>query len=662
MDSFRHLFAPAAIGHLSIKNRIVMASMVTGYASLDGDVTERHLHYYRQRAAGGVGLIIVEASVVDNPVGRDGYGQIFIDHPKYISGLQRLTDVIKSYNCRAFIQLFHAGRQTLSKYTEGITPVAPSPIPCRIMKETPRELSSAEISQIIEKFVRSAEYAYRAEFDGVELHAAHGYLLNQFLSAATNRRTDEYGGPLENRTRMLIEICKEIKSRIPQLALSVRLNVDDFIQGGIKVSEAETIAVMLEECGVDIINCSAGIYESGLNSIEPASYEDGWRIYLAEAIKKKVKIPVMAGGMVRKPAMAEQIIADNKADFVFIGRSLLADSEWANKARLGKTEEIRPCIVCNNCISSHFKGHGINCSVNAVTGREALFNKSPSENFKDYHVVVVGGGPSGMQAATALRRFGIKVTLYEKSASLGGMLNWALIPPHKERIGELRDSFINELYKSGTRIITGQRFTAEEIGQNRPDFIIVATGSKARKPDIDGWDDEYCFLPDEIFKKPERIKDSRILVIGGGNTGCELADFLIQYNNQAIIVEENKTIAQNLERKNRRVLLERLHSGQVLLMTDSRVQKIQPGQVEVIREETKKLIEADYIIAAVGFEPDDELSKQLPLEIKPAVFTIGDAFQPSGIKEAVLQGEMIASSIIAQIRLNHQQERQQYSW
>lgn len=654
MENFKHLFSPAKIGNLVIKNRIVMASMVTSYASLDGEVTERHLNYYRARAAGGVGLIIVEASVIDDPVGRDGYGQIRIDHLKYISGLQRLTDIIKSYNCRAFIQLFHAGRQTISMLTEGTTPVAPSPLPCRIMKEIPRELSLAEVKEIVDKFVRGAEFAYRAGFDGVELHAAHGYLLNQFLSEQSNRRTDEYGGSLENRARILIEIVKKIKTRVPELVLSVRLNIDDFTQSGLKVSEAQAIAVMLEQNGVDIINCSAGIYESGLNSIEPASYEDGWRIYLAEAIKKKVAIPVIAGGMVRKPAMAEQIIADKKADFVFVGRSLLADSQWANKARKGNIQAIRPCIICNNCIGSHFKGFSVSCTVNPATGREAYFDGQHYDNLSRHHVIVVGGGPAGMQSAIALRRNGIAVTIYEKAAKLGGMLNWAMIPPHKERIGEFKEYLINQLNASGAKIILGKSFKAEDFFQSRTNYLVIATGSKARRPNIEGWDDEFCFLPDEIFKKPERIKNSRILIIGGGNTGCELADFLNQYNNQAIIVEEKETIALNLERKNRRVLLERLHNGQVILIKNSKVKRIEPGQVAISTNgEEEKLISADIIIAAVGYEPENNLLQQLPPEINPLVLTIGDASRPAGIKEAILQGEMLADSIIRQIQQNN---------
>ncbi|HNX28564.1 MAG TPA: NAD(P)/FAD-dependent oxidoreductase [Syntrophomonadaceae bacterium] len=663
MDNYVQLFSPGKIGRLKIKNRVVMAPMTTGYASLEGEVTERLLNYYRERAAGGAGVIIAEAAVIDDPIGREGFGQICIDHSKYISGLARLASIIKAYNCRAFIQLLHAGRQTTSTVTGGITPVAPSSLPCAIIKEMPRELSITEIRNIIEKFVKGAEYAYRAGFDGVELHAAHGYLLNQFLSAESNQRTDEFGGSLENRSRILVEICRGIKTQTPDLALSVRLNIDDFTQGGLDVSQAEEIAAMLEKSGVDIINCSAGVYESGLNCIEPSSYEDGWRIYLAEAIKKKVTIPVMAGGIVRKPAMAEKIIAENKADFVFIGRSLLADSQWVNKARSGNSQVIRPCILCNNCIGSHYKGHSVSCAVNPLAGREADFDRGHGDDLSHIHAAVVGAGPAGMQAAIALRRKGITVTLYEKSARLGGMLNWAMIPPHKERIGELKEYLIKQLYLSGAQIILNHSFTEEDCRQNTFDYIIIAAGSTAKKPVIEGWNYQFCFTAGDIFEGKKQIKDSRVVIIGGGSNGCETADYLNQYGNQVIIIEERATIAADLERKNRRVLLERLHNGQVILYKNSRVVKIETDQVTVKNDQGEvKLIPAGFIIAAIGFEAENELLKQIPSFLQPFVFTIGDAFQPAGIKEAILQGEMVADTIIKQSRQMKSSGEGIYKW
>lgn len=651
MKNYRQLFSPGEIGGLKTKNRVIMAALSTGFASSAGEVTERLVNYYRERAAGGPGVIIVEAAVVDDPVGREGLGQIYIDHPRYISGLNRLADTIKAYGCRAFIQLLHAGRQTTSSATEGITPVAPSPIPCKTLKEIPRELSPGEIKTIIDKFVNAAQYAHVAGFDGVELHAAHGYLLNQFLSPESNQRKDEYGGSLENRARILLEICRNIKEKLPELALAVRLNIDDFTPEGLKIPEAQKIALMLQECGADLINCSAGIYETGLNCIEPASYADGWRIYLAAAIREKVSIPVVAGGIIRKPAMAEKIIAEQKADFVFLGRSLLADSQWVNKARRGDSEAIRPCILCNNCIGSHYQGRGISCTVNPAAGREGDLTVRHYGDEIPVEIVVAGGGPAGMQAAIALRRRGIAAILYERSSVLGGMLNWAVLPPHKERIQEFKDYLIRELYLSGTEVILGHSFGEKECWSRMPGYIIMATGSEAIKPSIEGWDEQFCWLLPDIYQQGRHISDSRVLIIGGGSNGCELADYLLSYNNQIIIVEEKDTIAHNLERKNRRALLERLAKGQVVLRKKSRVVKIGSGQVLIQDSQgNAKKIGAETVLAAVGFAAGDGLLESIPAQFRPYIHIIGDAAGSAGIKEAVLQGEMAADSIARQIQ------------
>jgi len=245
--------------------------------------------------------------------------------------------------------------------------------------------------------------------------------------------------------RLLLDVTKGIKELLPELAVSVRLNIDDFVAGGIDSEEAIKIAKYLEKAGVDIINCSCGTYKSGLTSIEPASYAEGWRVYLAEEVKKHVSIPVMTGGVIRTPQLADHIIKNNQADFVFLGRSLLADSEWANKAVMGQVDEIRPCITCNNCIDNNFKGLRVDCTVNPRTGRDNELYYFMEKTRTNYKAAVIGSGPAGMQAALSLQNNGFQVTLYEKDDILGGLLNLAAVPPGKERIGQLRDYFIRQL-------------------------------------------------------------------------------------------------------------------------------------------------------------------------------------------------------------------------
>jgi len=297
----------------------------------------------------------------------------------------------------------------------------------------------------------------------VELNAAHGYLINQFLSSRTNKRKDEYGGTLNGRMKFLLNIVKEIKNSVPEFVLSVRLNVEDFVPEGLEMAEMAEIVPKLEEAGADIINASCGTYESGLTSIEPPSYKEGWRVYLAEEVKKWAKIPVIAGGIIRDPAFADQIIENKQADFVFIGRGLLADSDWANKAQAGLVEDIRPCIMCNNCTNSFFKEVSVTCTVNPKTGREKEFHYYTKGARNASCAVVVGSGPAGMQAAISLRQCGLNVVLYEKEERLGGMLNLASIPPHKERIGLLKDFLVRQLYKSGVEIVLNRPCELDDL-------------------------------------------------------------------------------------------------------------------------------------------------------------------------------------------------------
>ena len=645
MVQFPGLFSPGRIGGLRLKNRIIMSPMAVNYAGIDGAVSDATVDYYEARARGGVGAIIVEAAVVDSPTGNEGFGQIKIDHPRYILGLARLAETIKAYNCAAFIQLYHAGRETSRLLTEGVQPVAPSPIPCKITREMPRELRLDEIPTIIQKFITSATYAEMAGFDGVELHAAHGYLLNEFLSPQTNHRQDQYGGTLENRMRILLEIVQGIKAAASGLCLSVRLNIDDLTENGLKPPESVKIAQALALAGVDVINCSCGIYESGLNSIEPSSYAEGWRVYMAEEVKKNVDIPVITGGMVRSPAMADNIITEGKADFVFLARSLLADSEWPEKARSGRVDEIRPCITCNNCIENNFKGRAVRCAVNPHTGRERKFDYMTKPSRSAGKAIVIGGGPGGMQAAAALHRQGFGVTLFEKEDQLGGLLHLAGVPPYKQKILMLKDYMIRRLQGSGIDLQTNHEFTLADIARLKPVIVVVATGSKPYWPEIQGYRPDFCTGVTEVLADAEPIRKKQVVIIGGGINGCETADYLQTWGNRVTIIEQARYLAARMEKKNRRALMNRLEDGGVIKKTGSKV--IEIVDAGVVIQGSDNLIEtltADKVIMATGFVPVNHLYEQLQDKAE-RVFLIGDALKVRGIKDAILEGENIGYAI-----------------
>lgn len=618
------------------KNRIIMPPMGTGLASITGEVTEAMLAYYEKRAQGGAGTIIVEIACVDDPVGRASLTQLCIDKPGYIAGLKELSERIKSYGCNAFIQLHHAGRQTIPAVTGGKKPVAPSPIPCKFMRAQPEELDLEGIKRIRGKFVTAALYAAKAGFDGIELHAAHGYLLSQFLSPYTNKREDEYGGSLENRARLITEIIADIKSLAPELIIAVRFNVADFVPGGLEVEEGIKLAGVLEKAGADLLDVSCGIYESGHTSIETASFKPGWRMEMVKKVKENVNIPVLGGGNLRSPKEADYFLGNRYADFIWIGRGMLADPFWAHKASAGRENDIRPCISCNTCINTINNGLHIRCAVNPQTGRELYFKEKIK--FDAAKVMVVGGGPAGMSAAFALKKAGCDVVLLEASNKLGGKLDIASKPPYKEKISFLNSYLQKRLENAGVEVILNTRYDDEMLDKIAAEVLVWAAGAKDFVPAIEGIETAKLTSLEEILEGRIDVKGEKVLIIGGGSSGCELADYLAE-NNEVIVVEKTHDLAKEVENMTRLELLARLKSKKVKIFKGVAIKKIERDNVYISSEKVEKIEGIDRIICACGYVPNKFSDKQ-PDKLEKC-YIIGDAKNPRDIASALYEAEFI---------------------
>ncbi|WP_234970227.1 oxidoreductase [Carboxydothermus pertinax] len=642
---FEKLLEPIQIGPMKLRNRIVMPSMVTNFAAADGAVTERFKAYHQTRAKGGVGLIIVEASYV-HPTGKGFKNQLGIYKDELVPGLRKLTEAVHFYGAKIAVQLYHAGRQTTSKVT-GMNVVAPSPIPCPVKQEMPEELSKEEIKELIEAFGQAARRAKEAGFDAVEIHGAHGYLLNQFLSPYSNKRTDEYGGNLENRLRFPIEVIKKVREEVGEdFPIIYRMSAEEYVAGGITLEESKVIAKKLVEVGIDAIHISGGVYESSAMIIQPAAIPQGCFIENAAAIKKAIngEVPVIVVGRIKDPVMAEEIIREGKADLVAMGRALLSDPELPRKVAEGRIQEIRKCIGCNQgCIDRLFQDIDITCLVNALTGHETEFDLETTAE-KKKKVLVVGGGPAGLEAARVAALRGHKVVLYEQEEELGGQMRIAAIPPHKNEINDLLNYLINQVEKHGVVIERGKKAEIELIKEIKPDAVIVATGSEPVIPQIPGVERENVVTAHEVLNGSANV-GQKVVVIGGGLVGCETAEYLADRGKQVIVVEMLDDIAMDIGLLTKALLLKRLVEKKIKILTKSKVKEILADGVIIEKENGMEQITGiDTVVVAVGSKPKNDLLKLLESEGIP-VYPIGDCVKPRKIIEAIHEGFRIAYNL-----------------
>ena len=553
-------------------------------------------------------------------------------------GIHRLANAVKKYGARIFVQLHHAGRETSTHILGGGRQiVAPSAVTCAAIGEEPRELTTAEVKEIINKFVMGALRCKIAGVDGVELHGAHGYLINQFLSPNTNLRTDEYGGSFENRMRFVEEIVTGIKNTCgADFPVSVRMSVDEFDEGGLDIPLSKKIARSLEAIGVDAIHASCGNYNCMDKMIESMMYEQGWRVYLAEAIKEEVNIPVIAVGLIQEPEFAEKIIADGRADFIAMGRSHIADPEWAQKALEGRAEEIRKCITCLYCTTKS-AGH-VKCSVNVRTGRELEFKEFKRIDEKR-HVAIVGGGPGGMEAARVLTLKGYQVTIFEKDHQLGGQLNLVHQPLAKQKMNWIIDYLSNEMKRLNVDVRLNTLATIEEIKALDPYAVFLATGAKPIIPEIDGIALPHVSDYEDVLLERKPFNNRKIAVMGSGMVCFSITSQLAAMGNDVTLIDVPTETGSKVSAPTRMMLVNRLTNANVKIIEGHKVAEILPTSV-VIEDEAngqRTKLEVDDVVFAMGTESYNPLAVSYN-QVFDNVFVIGDADIPGTITNAMREG------------------------
>lgn len=636
---------PMNIHTLTVRNRFVLPGMVTDMAVDGGYVTERLLSYYEERAKGGVGLVIVEATSIDVS-GKTFLHGLDISDDRFIPGLRLLAERVHSHGAAVAIQLQHGGGRAHPEYSH---------MPRRVMGVIPGvfepdnaiTLDEAEFARLADAWAKAALRAKAAGFDAVEIHGAHGYLISQFLSPYTNRRTDGYGGALENRMRFALEVCRKVRESVgPDFPVTYRMSAVEGLPGGTTLEDSVALAKRLVADGIDALHVSVGLRETNFMVSPPACVEKGWNAPLSRAVRDGIKaaVPVIVAGRVADEQTAQGIIDRGDADMVAMGRALIADPFLPAKVAAGEAGDIIRCVGCNEgCVAGSARGTGVGCALNPLSGAEGKYDLNPVASPKK--VAVIGGGPAGMQAALAARFRGHTVDLYEKSDRLGGLLNVACKPPHKEDLGHVTGWFERQLKRTGVGLHLGAALTSEAVRDLGADAVIAATGSSPVFPG-------FCrkarnAVVAQSILSGEAKAGEKALVIGGGLIGCETAEFLAAQGSDVTILELQPELAKDMESRTRRYLMQRLREYGTRFLTSTQVLEVtEEGKVKAKFPSGSErwLDDFDTLVIAVGYRAENALAAELEEMGCPCV-RVGDCASVGKILTAIESGFQAGCSI-----------------
>lgn len=663
---FKYLFSPLEIGSITVRNRIFMSAHSKQYA-VDNMMSERHAYYYAERAKGGIGLIVTDMQHV-HPTSSSNFSKCcFSYEPKVIPKFKMVADAVHQHGAKIIAQLVHAGcHGDGGCFDDQWRPVwGVSGIPDVSIREACKEMEQEDIDEVIDGFAKSAFHAKEGGFDGVEIHGAHGYLVTQFLSPLFNKRTDKYGGSLERRLTFVLEVIDAIRDAIgPDFTVGIRISADELIPGGNTLSDYKIIAKRLEDTGkIDYINVSSGTYYTGYIFTPPMLISHAFRTYLAAAIKEVVDIPVFTVGRIKDPVLAEKLLADGHTDMVGMTRAQIADPELANKAREGRVDEIRPCVGCNQgCIARLYHQRAVTCTGNPAAGRERELGAGtlkPAEKRKT--VVVIGGGPAGMETAMIAAQRGHKVKLFEQRDQLGGQVNTLAKVPIRAEFADLVRWQGRQIEKLGVEINLNTRVDADMVKSLNPDVVVVAAGASPQRTGfsealplqekLSGADQENVCTYLDVLEGNLDVSGKKVLVIDNDSAhlAYATADYLLDGGASVQIVTRLYHAGLDLAPTHDIILYyRRLLEKGAIFTTTTMVKEIKGNQAVVynvyLPKDEKTIDNIDIFVLAMGRDPNNLLYKELK-GIVPEIYRAGDSVAPRKVHYAVWDGHMIGRSI-----------------
>lgn len=645
LTAYPNLFAPGHIGGLEVRNRVVFAATSSELADKDGFVGDDVVEYYAERARGGAGLIVVEATYVEQE-GKRLHHNAMLHEDRFIPGMRKIVEAVHAEGTKIALQLNHGGRES-TPAVSGSAPLAPSPLASQFTgvgdAVIPKELTKGEIARIVERFADASERAREAGYDAIELHGAHGYLIGEFFSPESNRREDEYGRDTEGRARFGIELVRAVKKRLGSaFPVIFRLNGRDHVPGGLELEEAIRVAQLLEAAGADSISVSGGVHASRPYMVVPGmSVERGCYTGYSEAMRRHLSVPVMTVGRINTPDLAESILARGQADYICLSRALIADPYFPAKARDGRSDTIAPCIACNECIATVHRHKGLACTVNPMVSRELELKPLMSVKPEPKRIAVIGSGAAGLSAAVTAARRGHEVHLFEKEGKLGGQLLLAYQPPHREEIENALLYFRSEVERLQIPVTLNKAFGIDDARRLDPQTIIVATGAAPLRPKVPGSELPHVLTGWRVLAGLDEPGDTCV-VVGGGLVGMEVADHLAEHGKTVILIARSELLKKAVH-ADRVYFLDRIAALKIEVLTHTRLLAIGPDTVEIQPENRirRTLQGVDSVILCTGYASRKDESRELE-DLGVPVLYAGDVLGSRKFFQAIEEGTLAA--------------------